>query len=376
MNKPKAALPILENVPMAPYTTLGIGGPARFFIKAKTREQIPDALEFARARSCPVFVLGGGSNVVVSDSGFPGLVLKIELAGIQPLDKESSGRFSVAAGVEWDAFVQHCVERNLAGIECLSGIPGTVGGAPVQNIGAYGEEASEVISQVQVLDRDSNRITELTNAACRFAYRSGIFNTTHQDRYIILSVDFWLRMDGVPRIDYPDLQKQFAGSVHTPSVRDVREAVLHTRQVKAMVLQEDDPDTRSVGSFFKNPILSQDDAARIEMEARSRGLLDHCGSIPQFAASPGKVKWPAAWLIENAGIHKGYVHKNAGISGKHALALINRGGATAQDILELMRLIQDRVQGAFSVGLRPEPVFVGFEAGGPKSEIGKQNSDS
>jgi UDP-N-acetylmuramate dehydrogenase len=375
MNKSKAALPILENVPLAPYTTLGVGGPARFLIKAKTREQILDALEFARARSCQIFVLGGGSNIVVSDSGFSGLVLKIELVGIQPLDHENSGRFSVEAGVEWDSFVQHSVNRNLGGIECLSGIPGTVGGAPIQNIGAYGEDVSEVISRVQALDRDSNRITELTNVDCRFTYRSGIFNTTHKDRYIILSVDFSLRTDGVPRIDYPELQKQFEGSAHTPSISDVREAVLHTRQTKAMVLQDGDPDTRSVGSFFKNPVLSLDDAARIEMEARSKGLLGPYRSVPQFAASPGKVKWPAAWLIEHAGIGKGFVHKNTGVSSKHALALINRGGATAQDILELMGLIQDRVQGAFGVRLQPEPIFVGFENSIQESEVRKQNSE-
>ena len=359
MSKPGKILTVQENVPIAPYTTLGVGGPARFFIEAQTEEQILDAMEFARARSYPVFVLGGGSNLVVSDSGFPGLVLKIELAGIHPLEDETSGEFSVAAGVDWDAFVLHCVNRNLAGIECLSGIPGTVGGTPVQNVGAHGEDVSEVISQVRVLDRDSLQVTKIANADCKFAYRSSIFNTTQKDRYIILSVDFVLRTDGRPRIHYPDLQKRFAGSAHVPKVLEVREVVLQTRRSKAMVISDSDPDTRSAGSFFKNPVLDTDNVERLESGARSRGLIGSSESIPRFAASAGKEKLPAAWLIEHAGFHKGYVHKNAGISSKHALALVNRGGATAQDVLELMSLIQARVQEAFGITLQPEPVFVG-----------------
>jgi UDP-N-acetylmuramate dehydrogenase len=287
------------------------------------------------------------------------MVIKIELAGIQPSSDENSGRFSVAAGVEWDTFVQHSVSRNLAGIECLSGIPGTVGGTPVQNVGAHGEEVSEVISRVCILDRDSRKIAELSNADCQFAYRSSIFNTTHKDRYIILSVDFALRTDGRPRIHHPDLQKRFGNSARPPNVSEVRDAVLQARQAKAMVLRDDDPDTKSAGSFFRNPVLELTAVAKMETEARAGGTLKPSEIIPQFAASPGKAKLPAAWLIERAGFHRGFIHKNAGVSSKHALALINRGGATAQDILELMRLIQDRVQEVFGVRLQPEPVFVG-----------------
>lgn len=359
MNKPEAALRILENVPLAPYTTLGVGGAARFLIKAATDEHVLEGMHFARARGFPVFVLGGGSNLVVSDSGFSGLVIKVDLAGIQQSSEESGGSFSVAAGVGWDAFVHYCVSRNLAGLECLSGIPGTVGGAPIQNIGAYGEEASEVISRVRALDRDSLQIMELTNADCRFTYRSSIFNTTHRDRYIVLSVDFALRTDHSVRLSYPDLQKRFAGSAHTPTVCEVRDVVLRIRRAKAMVMSDDDPDTRSAGSFFKNPVMDHLDAARVETAARSRGLMSPTESIPRFPATPGRVKVPAAWLIEHAGFHKGYIYKKTGISGKHALALINRGGATAREIVELMRLIQARVQEAFEVGLQPEPVFVG-----------------
>jgi UDP-N-acetylmuramate dehydrogenase len=359
MNASNSALPILENVPLAPFTTLGIGGPARFMLHARTEEQILDALEFARARSCPVFILGGGSNILVSDSGFPGLVIKIELPSIDALDAER-GRISVAAGVEWDAFVQYCVARDLAGIECLSGIPGTVGGAPVQNIGAHGEDVQGVITQVRALDRDAIKLVDVGAADCRFAYRSSIFNTTHKDRYVIVRVDFSLRADGKPRLLYADLQQRFAGHSQPPKISEVRTAVIEIRKAKSMVLSENDPDCRSAGSFFKNLILDQNSVSVLEAEAHASGRLNASESIPRFAAGPGKEKLPAAWFIEHAGFHKGYTHKNAGISSKHALALVNRGGATAHDILELMQMIQGRVQLVFGVELQPEPVFVGF----------------
>jgi UDP-N-acetylmuramate dehydrogenase len=202
---------------------------------------------------------------------------------------------------------------------------------------------------------------DFSNTDCRFAYRSSIFNTTHKDRYIILRVDFALRTDGRTRLLYADLQQRFAGSAQSPKISEVRQAVLEIRRAKSMVLTENDPDSKSAGSFFKNPVLDKNSASILEAAARAKGLLDASEQIPRFAAEPGKEKLPAAWLIEHAGFHKGYAHKNAGISGRHALALINRGGATAQDIIELMRMIQDRVQQAFGVELQPEPVFVGFE---------------
>jgi UDP-N-acetylmuramate dehydrogenase len=360
MKSPKSILAIQENVPLASCTTLGVGGPARFMVRAGSEEQIMGAMDFARTHGTPVFVLGGGSNIVVSDRGFPGIVLKIELSGIQTLS-EDNATISVAAGVEWDSFVQHCANRNLAGIECLSGIPGTVGGAPIQNIGAYGEDVSEVLLRVRALDRNTHSITELNAAECRFAYRSSIFNTTHRNRYIMLAVDFVLRKDGRPRIDYPDLQKRFAGRAQPPTIGEVREAVLQIREAKAMVLRDSDPDSRSAGSFFRNPILPADLVTEIETNARKCRILSAAESIPQFPASTGKVKLPAAWFVEHAGFARGYAHGNAGISRKHALALINRGGATAQEIVDLMRLIQEQVQMHFGVTLEAEPELVGFE---------------
>jgi UDP-N-acetylmuramate dehydrogenase len=360
MKNPKPVLTIQENVPLAPYTTLGVGGPARFLTRADSEEQVLSALDFARAHSHPVLVLGGGSNIVVSDSGFPGLALKIELSGIQTLNEES-GTISVAAGVVWDDFVQHCVNRNLAGVECLSGIPGTVGGAPIQNIGAYGEDISEVLLRIKALDRNTNRITELSNAECQFNYRSSIFNTTHRDRYIVLQVDFALRKDGRPCVDYPDLHRRFSSSANAPTIGEVREAVLQIREAKGMVLRDNDPDSKSAGSFFRNPVLTSDVVAEVEAKARMCRLLGAAERIPQFPAPADKVKLPAAWFIEHAGFHKGYVHGNAGISSKHAMALINRGGATAQEIIDLMRIIQARVQTQFGLEIQAEPEFVGFE---------------
>jgi UDP-N-acetylmuramate dehydrogenase len=330
-------------------------------LKAKSEEQVLDAMEFARVRGCPVFVLGGGSNVVIADSGFPGLVVKIELTGIQDRPGAEGSWISAAAGVAWDALVRHCIDRKLAGIECLSGIPGTVGGAPIQNINAYGQHAGDVVLAVIVFDRHSRHIVELTNADCRFSYRSSIFNTSHRNRHIILRVDFTLQPNGPPCMNYADIQRAFTGCDHTPGISDVREAVLRIRAAKGMILADDDADTKSVGSFFKNPVLSCDAAGILEAKARACGFMAGSDSIPRFEAGPGLVKLPAAWLIEHAGFRKGYTHGKAGISGKHALAIVNRGGASAREILELMRRIQDRVEETFEVKLPPEPVFVGFE---------------
>jgi UDP-N-acetylmuramate dehydrogenase len=347
----------LEEEPLAPYTTLGVGGPAHRLTIVETEDEIPGALEYARARNWPVFVLGGGSNIVVSDAGYPGLVLKIRISGIEPL--EDRGRISVGAGVEWDAFVQYCVHRNLAGIECLSGIPGSVGATPIQNVGAYGEEVSDVIFRIRALDRHSNRIVELKHSDGRFAYRSSIFNTTQKDRYIVLRVDFALRPDGAARIQYPDLQRRFGNS--KPSLKEVRDAVLQIRESKGMVLHPNDSNSKSVGSFFKNPILTPEETALTEKKARGLGLLGTSESLPRFKTADGNDKLLAAWLIERAGFHKGDLYGRAGISGKHALALINRGGAQAKDVLDLMQTIQTRVLELFGITLLPEPVFIGFE---------------
>lgn len=358
MKQSPSPLIVRENVPLAPFTTLGIGGPARFLLEAQTEAQVMDALELAAARSLPAFVLGGGSNILVSDAGFPGIVIKIALRGIEQTD---GGLIVAAAGEDWDPFVRRCVGQELAGIECLSGIPGTVGGTPVQNVGAYGQEVSEVIVSVRVLDRRTRHVAELSNEECGFAYRKSIFNTSHREHYVVLSVSYALQAGGVPRIAHPDVVRCFAGRTDRPSLAAVREAVLRIRESKSMVARPGDPDVKSAGSFFKNPVVPAAMAANIEEAARRHGLLQEREAMPRQPMPGSMVKLPAAWLVEHAGFAKGYSRGHVGLSSKHALALINRGGATAQELLDLVRDIQTAVRTLFDVELVPEPIFVGFE---------------
>jgi len=265
------------------------------------------------------------------------------------------------AGEDWDDFVRQCVERDLAGVECLSGIPGFVGGTPVQNVGAYGQEVSETIVSVRALDRRTERVVELSNADCGFTYRTSIFNSTERDRYIVLAVTYSFELQGEPAIRYPDVQNFFADSNQKPGLRKVREAVRTIRARKGMVISPVDPDCRSAGSFFKNPVITRGEFARIEMSAKAQGMIREDEHAPSFPAGDDKLKIPAAWLIERTGIQKGYSRGQAGISSKHTLAIINRGGATARDVLDLADEIQGRVLNRFGIALLPEPVFVGFE---------------
>jgi UDP-N-acetylmuramate dehydrogenase len=348
---------IQPEIPLAPMTTLGIGGPARFLANVRAENDLIDALAFADREQLPVFVMGGGSNLLVADEGYAGLVVRIAIEGIDWREDA----VTACAGEDWDAFVSQCVERNLAGVECLSGIPGLVGGTPVQNVGAYGQEVSETIVSVRAFDLRAGRTVELSNAGCGFAYRTSIFNTTERDRYIVLAVTYRLKPGGEPALRYPDLKNFFAGATREPSLAEAREAVRTIRSRKGMVISPDDPDSRSAGSFFKNPVITRDEFERLEESAKALRLIGNQERVPHFAASDGKLKVPAAWLIEHAGFHKGYARGRAGISSKHTLAIVNRGGATAREVLELTREIQDRVQDRFQIRLLPEPVFVGID---------------
>lgn len=342
-------LEIQQDVRLAPFTTLKIGGNARLFISAKTESDVTDALQFARSNGLDVFILGGGSNLLISDNGFDGLVIHLGITGII-LNKDTDGTdlVTAAAGEDWDRFVSYCVDRNLAGIECLSGIPGLVGGTPVQNVGAYGQEVAETIVAVRCLDRNSGKIATLTNAECGFSYRTSIFNSTHRERFIVLSVAFGLHKDGEPKLAYKDLIEYFVD--RRPNLHEVREAVLKIRRSKSMVIDAHDPNSRSAGSFFKNPIVGRDKLDQ---------LIGAFGGVPYFEFGDN-FKIPAAWLIENAGFHKGYVLGDAGISMNHSLALINRDRATAGGIIKLKERIQQEVERKFEIELDPEPVFVGF----------------
>ena len=336
---------IRENALLAPLTTLEVGGPAKFLVEATTEDDVVESFEFARSHGLAVFVLGGGSNVLISDHGFEGLVIKIAHSSI-----EAGGDFiTAAAGEDWDAFVDHTVGMHLAGVECLSGIPGTVGGTPVQNVGAYGQEVSETIVSIRCFDRTNGKFVDLSNEQCGFTYRSSIFNSTMRDRYVVLSVTFLLIKGGKPKIAYKDLIEFFDG--REPTVAETRAAVLSIRRSKSMVIDRADPNRRSAGSFFKNPIVNKEKFDQIR-EAFNE-------NVPHFPARATNIKIPAAWLIERSGFQKGYSMGNAGISTNHTLAIVNRGGATAKDIINLKNAIQNAVSEKFGIELVPEPIFVG-----------------
>ena len=264
---------VLENVSLAPLTTLKVGGPARYFTEPKSITEVAEAVNFARSRDLPLFVLGGGSNLVISDAGWPGLVLKTCDFGDRPArGKRQSRCFEVGAGEEWDKFVARAVARNCAGVECLSGIPGSVGGTPVQNVGAYGQEVSETIESVLVFDLKDGQVRELCAEACGFQYRTSIFNTSERGRFIILRVTYALTPGGKPRIEYADLKKHFAGFQNTPSLAGTREAVRRIRAAKAMLITPGDEDCRSAGSFFKNPVLAPEQYDELTRRAPGQGI--------------------------------------------------------------------------------------------------------
>ncbi len=342
---------ILENFPLDELTTFKIGGKARFFVRATNENEIVKSVEFAEQNNLEVFILGGGSNVLIADEGFEGLVLQIALKGISTFaEKDGTSYVTAQAGEDWDEFVEFCVDKNFAGVECLSGIPGFVGGTPVQNVGAYGQEVSEKITEVRVFDRQTKTIKELSNADCGFSYRTSVFNSTEKNRYIVLAVTYALKFGGEPKIVYADLKKYFTDK--KPTLRETRKAVCEIRASKAMLVRQGGADSQSAGSFFKNPIVSTSRFTEISKTAEN---------IPFYKVDEQNVKIPAAWLIENAGFKKGFTKGNAGLSTKHTLALTNRGNAKAEEILDLMSNIQVKVKEKFDIDLKPEPVFVGFE---------------
>jgi UDP-N-acetylmuramate dehydrogenase len=346
---------IRSNAPLGPLTTLQVGGPAQYFVEAKSIADVNEAIAFAHSKSLPLFVLGGGSNLVISDAGWPGLVLKIAIPGTTEHKENDTIRFEVGAGEEWDSFVARAVARNCAGVECLSGIPGSVGGTPVQNVGAYGQEVADTIESVIALDLRDGQEREISKADCGFKYRTSIFNTTERGRYIILQVTYALKLGGAAHIAYADLKKHFYGWDEVPTLADTREAVRRIRASKGMLITPGDPDCRSAGSFFKNPILSATEFEDLTKRATEKRL-----QIPSYPALDAQRKVSAAWLVEHSGFTRGYSAGRVGISGKHSLAIVNRDHATAADVVALKEHIQQRVQDIWSIRLEAEPVFVGF----------------
>ncbi len=352
-------LDVRENVPLAPYTTFGIGGPARWFVTATTEAQVAAAVDFAQERGLPLFVLGGGSNVLVSDAGFPGLVLHIALLGVHAEAGRTDGVMDVIAGAgeNWDALVQFTVDRNLQGMECLAGIPGTVGGTPVQNVGAYGQEIAQTLVSARCFDVREKCFVELRHAEFGFGYRTSMLNGAERGRYIVVRVTFALTPSSTPgsrpNLSYADLKRMFP-EPERPTLAKIAEAVRAIRRGKGMVVDAGDPDTRSAGSFFRNPVVAQDALKRV---AHAAGLSE--GEVPHWPAGEGCVKLPAAWLLERAGFVRGTVLGAAGVSSKHTLALVNRGGATERDVAALRERIVDGVRERFGIGLEQEPVNVG-----------------
>ena len=344
-----------QNLPLAPLTTFKIGGPARFFVEARSTAEVAEAVRFAESENLRLFILGGGSNLLVSDAGWPGLVLKVGITGIDERQEGGEAILEAGAGEDWDGLVSRAVARNCAGVECLSGIPGNVGGTPVQNVGAYGQEVSETIASVLVFDLKDSQVRELCNEACGFAYRSSIFNTTERGRFIILRVTYNLTPGGEPLLRYADLQKYFADAQKQPPLSDVRQAVRNIRASKGMLIVPDDPDSRSAGSFFKNPVLTEAQYRSLCEQAAAKNL-----QVPSYPALEQQHKVSAAWLVEHSGFAKGYGFGPAGISSKHSLAIVNRGDAAAADVLALKEQIQEKVRSEWKVELQPEPVFVGF----------------
>ena len=350
---------VQEFVPLAPYTTLRIGGPARFFCEVAGETEIAEAVSFAKERNLPLFVLGGGSNLLVSDAGFDGLVLRL---GVPFAKGERRNRenvlLEVGAGENWDDVVRYAVDCGYAGIECLAGIPGDVGGTPVQNVGAYGQEVAETIMQVRAYDFETGAFVDLDHEACRFGYRRSLFNAEARGQYIVSAVTYKLRPGGEPALRYADLRRHFAAQLECgqqPSLRQVYEAVRSIREQKGMLVGQGGPDGRSAGSFFKNPVIPLATLPRIAAGAGRRPE-----EIPQYPAGEGMVKLAAAWLVEQSGFHKGLAMGRAAISSRHTLALVNLGDATADEVIALRDAVVSAVKDKFAVLLEQEPVMLGF----------------
>ncbi|PYP87578.1 MAG: UDP-N-acetylenolpyruvoylglucosamine reductase [Blastocatellia bacterium AA13] len=349
---------IAEHVTLAPFTTLGIGGPARYFAEATSTTDLLNGIEWARQRDLPLFVLGGGSNVVVSDEGFRGLVLRVQLRGIETRADGDRVIVEARAGEDWDSLVSFCVNKGLAGIECLSGIPGLVGATPVQNVGAYGQEISETVVSVEAVDLTTKNLVAISGEACGFAYRSSRFKAADRGRFVVTKVSYRLAPNGRASVRYPELKACLKNNgrenTDAASIKEVRAAVLAIRKRKAMVIDPSDPDSRSVGSFFVNPVTTRETLERV------RSVDTTLPGIPNFPAGEEMVKLSAAWLIEQAGMRRGYVRGGVGISKKHTLAIINLGTGTAREVLALAEEMKSRVRDKFGIELVPEPVFVGF----------------
>jgi UDP-N-acetylmuramate dehydrogenase len=340
-----------EHVPLAPRTTLGVGGSARYLVEARSEPDVLEASTWAKQRGLRLRVLGGGSNLVAPDEGFGGLVLVMAIRGIEFSTASGDAQLCASAGEIWDDVVARAVARGLAGIESLSGIPGSAGATPIQNVGAYGQEVAETILSVRAIDRETLRAVELDARACRFAYRDSFFKSEAPERFIVTQVRFALSARAPAPVRYPDLQRELARrALETPTLSDVRAAVLAVRREKSMLLDPADENGRSCGSFFLNPVVTVADLARVQHIAEG-------AAVPNYPQPDGRVKLAAGWLIEQSGFAKGLRDGPVGLSSKHALAIVAHEGATASDVKRLAERIREGVRARFGVELTPEPNF-------------------
>jgi len=347
---------IQRGVPLAPRTTIGIGGPARYLLEAETEDELLTGVAWARAQGLPHTILGGGSNLLFDDEGFDGLVLIPAMRGIAIVEEGERAIVDIAAGEVWDDLAAWSVAQNLAGIECLSGIPGCVGAAPIQNIGAYGQELADVLEHVTAIDLEGGGIETLDRKACAFAYRDSLFKRAGRGRFIVTGIRLALTPGGVPTVRYPDLARKLGPDA---TLAETRAAVLEVRRGKSMVYDPDDICSHGCGSFFTNPILAEADYPGCVEKIRAAGFEDH----PHWPLEDGRIKLSAAWLIERAGFGRGHGSGPIGLSDKHCLAIVNRGGGTARQVVALAHTIRARVAERFGVTLSPEPEILARKEG-------------
>jgi UDP-N-acetylmuramate dehydrogenase len=357
-------LSIRRQVPLAPLTTLELGGPAASYAEIDSVPTAEEVIRWADDHNRPLTILGGGSNVVIADTGVSGLMTRVAIRGVDVIKRGDDVRVTAAAGEPWDELVGMTVAEDLAGLECLSGIPGLVGAAPIQNVGAYGQEVASVIDRVRVLDLTTLEERSLDPKSCRFGYRSSVFRDS-PGRYLVLSVTYRLRKGGHAQVEYGELRRALAVGGATPSLAKVRDTVLDLRRQKSMVIDESDPNRRSVGSFFINPVVDGLELAALRERIGATGVASGAGEMPVFPAGENRFKVPAAWLIEQAGFERGMRRGAVGISSAHALALVHHGGGTAAELVALAREIRDGVLSEFGIELQPEPVFLGFPTENP-----------
>jgi UDP-N-acetylmuramate dehydrogenase len=341
-------LELQRDVPLAPLTTLELGGHAKYFVRVEDETTLADAVRWAADEGEPFAILGGGSNLIVPDEGYDGLVIYM---GIFNLEFGLDGTVDAGAGVPWEAVVDGAVSRGWAGLECLSGIPGSTGATPIQNVGAYGQEVAEVVAKVRVLRRDTLTFEELGPEDCAFGYRNSLFKR-EPGRFIVCGVRFALRPNGERTVRYAELKRGIGADA---TLADIRRAVLDLRRRKSMVIDPHDPNRRSAGSFFLNPIVSEAEAQRVVEQAVQDNLVSAPADVPRYSAANGEVKLAAGWLIEKAGIAKGTRRGAIGVSTKHALALVHHGGGTSADLLAFADEIRARVHDRFGVDLEREP---------------------